>query len=115
MFLGGDDAAVTGDCQNPIPGFDPAGLDSEDVQVLRNGWFIACDEYGKVVVFDSAGVIHVTYVPYGTVSITTVRFFQTLLLSMFDASVFCTSRRTVFLFNALSWLLLMSDAKGPPC
>ena len=48
-----------------IPGYDPAGLDTEDVQPLKNGLHIAADEYGKVIVFDSDGKIHVTYIPVG--------------------------------------------------
>jgi len=63
--LGGDDKAATGDCAASISGVDGGGLDTEDVQPLANGFHIACDEYGKVIVFDSTGKINVTYVSVG--------------------------------------------------
>jgi len=64
-LTGGDGLAASGDCAETIPGVDPGGLDVEDIQTLRNGQFIASDEYGKIVVFDSTGTILVTYVPVG--------------------------------------------------
>ena len=42
-----------------------AGLDTEDIQPLRNGLFIASDEYGKVIILDGEGKIHMTYIPHG--------------------------------------------------
>ena len=69
--VGDDDKSTTGDCKtefkdsNNEPTFDPAGLDTEDVQPLRDGLFIASDEYGKVLIIDGEGVIHMTYIPHG--------------------------------------------------
>ena len=67
--MGADDKSSTGDCKAVIPGYDQGGLDTEDVQPLGTydgvELFIACDEYGKVIVFDKAGKILVTYVPKG--------------------------------------------------
>ena len=68
---GGDDLSSSGDCAAVLPGFDPAGLDVEDMQPLKNGRFIASDEYGKVVIFDSTGTILVTYVAVGQGSLFT--------------------------------------------
>jgi hypothetical protein len=68
---GGDDPARSGDCAAALPGFDPAGLDVEDMQPLKNNQFIASDEYGKVVIFDSNGTILVTYVAVGQGSLFT--------------------------------------------
>jgi hypothetical protein len=65
ILAGADDKSSAGDCSAELPGFDPAGLDTEDVQPIRSGLYIACDEYGKVIVFDSKGEIKVTYVPGG--------------------------------------------------
>ena len=74
MRGGGDDRSSTGDCEAVIPGFDAGGIDPEDIQPLKNGMNIASDEYGKVIVFDAyTGVIRVTYIPYGTIGITSVR------------------------------------------
>jgi hypothetical protein len=68
---GGDDPANSGDCLALLPGFDPAGLDLEDVQPLKNNQFIASDEYGKVVIFDKTGTILMTYVAVGQGSLFT--------------------------------------------
>ena len=68
---GGDDLSSSGDCAAVLPGFDPAGLDVEDMQPLKNNQFIASDEYGKVVIFDSAGTILMTYVAVGQGSLFT--------------------------------------------
>ncbi len=37
------------------------------VHTHAQGFHIACDEYGKVIVFDSTGKINVTYVSVGQV------------------------------------------------
>jgi hypothetical protein len=68
---GGDDLSSSGDCAAVLPGFDPAGLDIEEIQPLKNNQFIASDEYGKVVIFDSTGTILVTYVAVGQGSLFT--------------------------------------------
>jgi hypothetical protein len=68
---GGDDLSSSGDCAAVLPGFDPAGVDIEDMQPLKNNMFIASDEYGKVVIFNSTGTILVTYVAVGQGSLFT--------------------------------------------
>ena len=68
---GGDDLSSSGDCAAVLPGFDPGGLDVEDMQPLKDGRFIASDEYGKVVIFDSTGTILMTYVAVGQGSLFT--------------------------------------------
>jgi hypothetical protein len=68
---GGDDLSSSGDCAAVLPGFDAAGLDVEDMQPLKNNQFIASDEYGKIVIFDSTGTILVTYVAVGQGSLFT--------------------------------------------
>ena len=68
---GGDDLSSSGDCAAVLPGFDPGGLDVEDMQPLKDGRFIASDEYGKVVIFDSTGTILMTYVAVGQGSLST--------------------------------------------
>ena len=73
--MGADDKSSTGDCKAVIPCYDQGGLDTEDVQPLGTykgmELFIACDEYGKVIVFDKAGKILVTYVPKGQTTVIT--------------------------------------------